>query len=204
MRLDWPECDNVRDVGGLPTMDGGVTRSGALIRADGLFRLTADGVAAVRAAGVSRMLDLRRPAECARSPSPFRADPAHRHVPLIADVLPYDPPHDTYAPMLDHNGARIARAFRELAAAPRGGVVVFCQVGRDRTGTLVALALAVAGVHAEAIVDDYGLSPERDPVAMRNTIDHLAERYGGAEPYLRGLGVPPVAIEAVRHRLTSG
>ena len=32
--LDWPDCRNVRDVGGLPTSDGGRIRLGALIRAD--------------------------------------------------------------------------------------------------------------------------------------------------------------------------
>lgn len=201
MTLDWPDCENVRDLGGLPTTDGGRIRPGALIRADGLFRLTPAGVAAVRAAGVVRILDLRRLAECEGAPSPFAADPIHLHLPLLQNHPTYEAPHDTYGPMLDHNGERICRAFRALAAAPAGAVVVHCHGGRDRTAVLVALALAVAGVPDEAIVADYALSPERDALAMRNTMAHLADRYGGAEAYLQAAGVPPADIEAVRRRL---
>jgi protein tyrosine/serine phosphatase len=199
--LDWPDCVNVRDLGGMPTVDGGRIRAGALIRADGLFRLTSKGVAAVRAAGVVRILDLRWRAECEREPSPFATDPIQLQVSLLQDDPAYEAPHDTYGPMLDHNGDRIRPAFHVLAAAPPGPVVVHCHGGRDRTAVLVALALAVAGVPDEAIVADYALSPERDALAMRNTLAHLAERYGGAEPYLRAIGVPPADVEAVRRRL---
>jgi protein-tyrosine phosphatase len=199
--LDWPACRNARDLGGLPTVDGGVTRLGVLYRADGLFRLTPSGVAAVRAAGIARILDLRWPWECERHPSPFAADPIHVHVPLLEDELSYDPPHDTYGPMLDHNGDRIARAFGALATAPPGGVLIHCHGGRDRTGGLVALALAVAGVTPEAISADYDRSPEASPGAMARTLNHLDVLYGGAEPYLRQIGVPLNAVEAVRRRL---
>ena len=40
MRLTWPNCLNVRDLGGLPTSDGRQIGSGALIRSDNLSRLT--------------------------------------------------------------------------------------------------------------------------------------------------------------------
>jgi hypothetical protein len=193
--LDWPDCRNARDLGGLPTADGRVTRPGVLFRSDGLFRLTAGGIAAIRAAGVARILDLRWPWE-------FAADPVYVHVPLLEDVLSYDPPHDTYGPMLDHNGDRIARAFCVLATAPpEGGVLIHCHGGRDRTGGLTALALSVAGVTPEAIVADYARSPDAAPVAMARTLTHLDVLYGGAEPYLHQIGVPAKAIEAVRRRL---
>ena len=38
--LDWPGCTNVRDLGGLPTSDGGQTRRGRVLRSDMLYRLT--------------------------------------------------------------------------------------------------------------------------------------------------------------------
>lgn len=199
--LDWPECRNARDLGGTPTRDGRI-RPGALFRSDGLFLLDPAGVAAVRAAGVTRILDLRWTRECEQAPGPFAGDPVYRHVPLLADVLDYEVPHDTYGPMLDHNHGRIAAAFRALAAAPPGGVLVHCHGGRDRTGALVALALAIAGVPPEEIVADYARSPERPPVAMANTLDHLDERYGGAAAYLRRIGVPEGDLDAVRERVT--
>ena len=42
--LDWPDCRNARDLGGLPTTDGRVIRTGALIRSDCLQFLTPEGV----------------------------------------------------------------------------------------------------------------------------------------------------------------
>ncbi|MER7276612.1 tyrosine-protein phosphatase [Dactylosporangium sp. NPDC000244] len=51
MRLHWPDCRNVRDLGGLPAAEGRTVRERALVRADSLNRLTAEGVAALRAYG---------------------------------------------------------------------------------------------------------------------------------------------------------
>ena len=69
--LTWPNCLNVRDLGGLPTTHGGEIRSGALIRSDSHGKLTDEGIAAVTAHGVSRIIDLRRETECVAEPSPF-------------------------------------------------------------------------------------------------------------------------------------
>jgi len=41
--LDWDGCVNARDLGGLPTVDGGVTRTGALVRSETVDRLSPDG-----------------------------------------------------------------------------------------------------------------------------------------------------------------
>ena len=43
--LDWAGMYNVRDLGGLPTHDGLITRWGALVRSEGLNRLVTRGVA---------------------------------------------------------------------------------------------------------------------------------------------------------------
>ena len=70
-RLSWPDCRNARDLGGLPTESGGRIRTGALVRADNLTRLTPAGIAAVHRLGVRRIIDLRSADEVAarwRSP----------------------------------------------------------------------------------------------------------------------------------------
>src|SRR5689334_4297011 len=71
--LSFPELLNVRDLGGLPTLDGGYTRDRSLLRADDLAQLTAEGVRALDAYGIETILDLRWPEEAARYPSPFPA-----------------------------------------------------------------------------------------------------------------------------------
>ena len=60
-----------------------------------------------------------------------------------------------------------------------GGTVVHCAAGKDRTGTVVGMALAVAGVPDEEIVADYVLTAGR----LERIIDRLIE----VEPYRRSL-----------------
>jgi protein tyrosine/serine phosphatase/SAM-dependent methyltransferase len=199
--LDWPACDNARDLGGLPTQDGGRIRTGALLRSGHHARLTPAGVEAVRAAGVTRVVDLRRARELQRDPSPFAGDPVYAHVPLLMDEINYEITPDSYASLLDHNGEHVAAGFRAIAEAPPGGVVVHCHGGRDRTGTLVALALSVAGVAPETIAEDYALSEDAAAVNMRNTLAHAERVYGGVEAYLLGIGVEQRHLDAVRERL---
>jgi len=199
--LDWPDCRNVRDLGGLPAMDGRRIRARVLVRSDNHDRLTAASVRAVRGSAVSRIVDLRWARECAKSPSPFAEDLFYRHVPMLNDVLDYDPPPDTYAPMLDHNQRRVGAAFRAVAEAPPGCVVVHCHSGRDRTGVLVALLLTVAGVSARDVADDYALTDGCSATAMLNTLEHLEQRYGGTGMYLARTGVEPELLDAVRARL---
>ena len=83
MKLDWPHCKNVRDLGGL----GGL-RTGALVRSDNLDQLDSAGIAAVRAAGVRRIVDLRSEWECEKYPSPFAGDPIWLNVPLVDPDAP--------------------------------------------------------------------------------------------------------------------
>jgi len=57
--LTWDGCLNVRDLGGLPTEDGGETRFDAVVRADSIGRLSDAGWAALAGYGVRRIVDLR-------------------------------------------------------------------------------------------------------------------------------------------------
>jgi protein tyrosine/serine phosphatase len=203
MTLNWPGCRNARDLGGLTCGDGRRVCTGALIRSDDHHRLTRRAVRTVRATGVTRIIDLRWDWECLQYPSPFAGDPIYQHVPMLADVLAYDPPPDSYAPMLDHNRQRIAAAFRAVAQAPPGGVVVHCRSGRDRTGVLVGLLLSVAGVAEQEIAADYSRTEGCSPLPMLTTLAHAQRRYGGVASYLIDSGTDPGQLDAVRMRLLS-
>ncbi|GIF38097.1 tyrosine-protein phosphatase [Actinoplanes xinjiangensis] len=204
MRLDWPGCLNARDLGGTPTRDGGRLRDNALIRSDSHALLTPAGIAMLRERPPALILDLRWPRECAEAPSPFAAEAWYRNLPLLADPLGYDPPDDTYAPMLDHNAERVAAAVHEIAAAPPGAVIIHCHGGRDRTGLLAAVLLGVAGVAPDDIAADYAATPGTDAAAMSHTLQHAETRYGGVEQYLLSHGVSAAEITTVRRRLVPG
>ncbi|HEX7299288.1 MAG TPA: tyrosine-protein phosphatase, partial [Solirubrobacteraceae bacterium] len=69
-RLQWDGCANVRDLGGLRVSGGGETRWGALVRADAVDRLTADGWSALEAHGVRTVIDLRNDDELGEDVAP--------------------------------------------------------------------------------------------------------------------------------------
>jgi protein-tyrosine phosphatase len=233
MQLQWPNCLNVRDLGGLPTSSGRQITAGALIRSDNLTRLTEAGVDAVRRSSVSRIVDVRTPPECEGDPSPFASGLVYRNMPLYHADDPYDPTQtidQQYVAMLDLNPDMIAAAVGAIADAPPGGVVVHCHAGKDRAGNVVALALSLAGVPADAVVADYAVlddrmrdhfaeqlaliddPTERDqlaetftarPESMLAVLKHLEDRYGGVEAYLREGGLADDQINALRARLVS-
>ena len=61
MRRDlvWDGCINVRDLGGLPTADGGVTCWGRIVRSDNPSRLSGRGWEALHTYGVRTVVTLR-------------------------------------------------------------------------------------------------------------------------------------------------
>jgi protein-tyrosine phosphatase len=202
VRLDWPGCVNVRDLGDLPTTDGHRTRKGSLIRSDNHARLTPDGVDVVRAVKPSRILDVRSMWEAGKYPSPFAGDPAYRNTPVSSiDDPDCDAIIDDYLWIVDANREMVAAAIAALAEAPPGAVVVHCNAGMDRAGIVTALALTEAGVATDTIVADYALSENADPDIIVDVLDHLDRAYGGPHPYLRSAGIDEAHLAAIRTRL---
>ncbi|MDQ3896162.1 MAG: tyrosine-protein phosphatase, partial [Actinomycetota bacterium] len=173
--LAWEGCVNARDLGGMPTGDGRGTRWGAVVRCDSVDRLTAEGWRALERHGIRTIVDLRNDVE--RAAAPYTCDLDVVHVPIEDDTdrefvrrwRPFSTPH-YYAAALAQWPDRAAGAVAAVARARPGGVVVHCGLGRDRTGLIVMLLLALVGVAPEDIADDYELSagrlPPPDPDAL--------------------------------------
>ena len=265
--LTWDGCLNVRDLGGLPTTDGGRTVSGRILRSDNLQNLTPDDVRRlVEEIGLREVIDLRTSAEIlleGRGPLRDVDVVTHRHFGLIperghyTDVfaveeddplgdLPADwmdsilprqaAEHDqaeppavrSYLGYLGDRGDTIVAALRALAAAD-GASIVHCAAGKDRTGVITALSLAVAGVPHEEIVADYAMSAEvidalvaklatsstyaqdmerRDVAShtpradtMVRVLELLDQRFGGAAGWLTAHGFGAEEQAALRARL---
>jgi protein-tyrosine phosphatase len=172
VRLDWEGCLNVRDLGGLPTRDGSTTRHGAVVRGDSPDRLTAAGWAALREHGIRTIVDLRDEDELGPEPPPQGL--ARVHLPLDGvdedpgfwDEWGSGPQFGTplyYLPHLERFPERSARVVAAVANAEPGGVLVHCVGGRDRTGQISMLLLALVGVAPEAIAADYDRSGPPEP-----------------------------------------
>jgi protein tyrosine/serine phosphatase len=161
--LDWPALFNARDLGGLPAA-GGATRFGALVRSDTLRRLTEPGWAALRAHGVTTILDQRAPTESRNWSYPVGDHATYRNMPFMDDAAlasvgaRFEVDGDNYLWQLEHEPRRIGAILTAIADAPPGGVLIHCAAGKDRTGLVTALALSVAGVDRETVVADYALT----------------------------------------------
>jgi hypothetical protein len=176
----WEGFFNARDLGGLPTRSGRVTRPGALIRSADVRFATADGWRSAYDAGVRTIVDLRNDHEVREdvpaAPDPAAVDgPARRGIERVG--VPLDDVDDTdlwrylyeqridgtplyYRPFLDRKAERCATAVAAVARARPGGVIFHCVVGRDRTGLLALLLLALVDVDPEIIAADYALTTQ--------------------------------------------
>ena len=197
-----------------------------LIRTGAPEGISAKGVSALRALGVSVIIDLREPAESGASDHgiPIRSVPLYGVEPPQAGRL-----ENVYESLLRERGAALAAAVGLIADA-EGAAVVHCTAGKDRTGLVVALARRAAGASVEQVVADYersapdvrivreshalamagGLPAEQRAETMRlhlesprEAINHALEvidEFGGAGEYLMRHGLSRTRLAALQHK----
>jgi len=169
-------------------------------------------------------------------PDPFSypAPPAYTHMPLIDDITMQklagaSDMFDRYLMMLEHRPAAFSKIFSTLARA-QGTVVFHCFAGKDRTGMVAAMSLALAGVGVESIAADFAetdaqmatryaewlaaarpeqLEVMRDdlrcpPERIVGVLEHIEKRWGGVEGYLETAGMPPADISQLKSKLVIG
>lgn len=220
-RLTWDGCTNVRDLGGLRTGNGRLTRRGAVVRSDHPARLTAAGWSSLHAHGIRTIISLGTYGKNDEdfpdvAPRPLDITTMHVDVEDITDqeflyrwavsdlwCTPF-----YYQDALARWPERHAAAISAIAQAQPGGVLFHCVRGVDRTGIVTLLLLALVGVSAEDILADYELSvdPEREEILAREgttTRDVLLATLASldVEPYLRAGGLSQADLDALRARL---
>ena len=265
MWIDLEGLANLRDVGGMPTSDGGEITAGRLLRSDNLQALTRADIDRLLELGLSDVVDLRSEYEVeSEGPGPLANHPQvhiHQHslfrewregvgdekpaqlmderpeelpdealpwVDLAPSVQVEHPVTSFYLSYLVDRPDSIVASLRHIGEAD-GATLVHCAAGKDRTGTVVALALSVAGADREAIVADYAASTERMeailerllntrtyaenlrdrpmsshityPETMQTFLTYVDEQYGGVEPLLGRMGWTADDSEQLRAKL---
>jgi len=231
--LHFPNLLNARELGGYPTTDGAQTRWRSLLRADDLAQLSQEGVRALADYGVASVIDLRWPEEAALAPSPVPSalpQVRYQRISLLTHtedewrLRSRDVAKELWkCVVLEHVRVELRHVLAAIAAAPAGPLLFHCVAGKDRTGLIAALLLAVADAEPQAIARDYAMSsanlrdgylrryadahPQRILEALRcpeegvhNMLQFLADA-GGVRAYLTQIGLKEDQIARLRARL---
>jgi protein-tyrosine phosphatase len=231
--LKFPSLLNARELGGYPTLDGAQTRWRSLLRSDDLVQLTPEGLRALADYGVRTVVDLRWSEEIAASPSPVaKQNPQidYVHISLLASTpakwreLTKSCEKEMWkCVVLQQARSELKQVLKAIAASPPAPLLFHCVAGKDRTGIIAALLLAIADVAPASIAGDYAASTRMlsnaylkryanaDPIdvlenvrcpeeGVHNMLGYLAGQ-GGIHAYLTQIGLTQEEIARLRARL---
>ena len=208
---------NLRDIGGYPTTDGRVVRTGCLYRSDELHALTDADLEVVGALGIRVIFDLRNAAERSARPNRLPLDvellertspspnvPRTTEEQISSAELP-DADDELFAvvyiDLLDRLAPELRTILERAVDAPARPLLFHCAAGKDRTGIAAAVLLGVLGVTDDVILDDYELTSTYFTPRKMDSLATLLAEHGVAEELIRPLleARRPVLATALRH-----
>ncbi|MCW2524660.1 MAG: protein tyrosine/serine phosphatase [Frankiales bacterium] len=221
----WVELSggaNARDLGGLPTVDGRLTRSGALIRSANLQHLTADDQRHLLVdLGVRRVVDLRSDVEVAREgPGPLHTQTSVviHHLSLLPDSgavrdevtgaggppevdrRALFPGSDRSAPPVTDNP--LANSYLMLLDTRSDSVVAALQAFAEPAGSTVVHCAAGkdrTGLVVALALSLVGVRPDAiaaDFAASEQRIDDVNRLLGRSGTYRQPKAAPPAGANA--------
>ncbi|MFJ9947289.1 tyrosine-protein phosphatase [Kitasatospora sp. NPDC091207] len=204
--IAFDSLHNFRDLGGYRTSDGRSVHWRLLYRSDSLGKLSSPADLTVfRDLGIGTVIDLRYPWEiAAKGRIPVLDGVAYHN--LSIEHRPYDQAEidpdvdpwrylaDRFAEVTEDGVVEIRRVLELIATADRP-LVFHCASGKDRTGLIAALVLALLGVPEADIAADFALTELATP--------HLVADWHAANPgrALRWPGYGRAPEDVIRHVL---
>lgn len=218
---------NTRELGGIRTADGGMTRNGVFWRSDVPAKPSADDIEKLLANRITTIIDMRTDSEVQRVPDTLSVTDGfeYHHFAItegsgVPDTLEAVP-HSYMDIALAENMPGVLKTIAES----ENGVLFHCSAGKDRTGVVSAIILMLCCAEREVIINDYVLSreynkekleaflsahPEIDrniilanEKSMNGFIDLFTQRFGNADNYFEHIGLTGEHADMIRNRLVT-
>ena len=135
--LVWDGCLNVRELGGLPTADGGETRRGAIVRADSVHQLSDGGWQALVDHGIRTVIDLRGDHE--------REDDPPAELPVEVVHVPFMEASEAEWEEIAEEIEAAAAAAPDVATSTRDVYLIFLERFKDNVAQPVRSRCGRAG-----------------------------------------------------------
>lgn len=188
---------NMRDLGGIQTLDGMIVRHGCLIRSGNLHN-----AAPAELEGVSEIIDFRTNLEAEKMPDTIPPGIIYHRIPIFnesaagitreGNISEVPDMEKLYRAMITEGEYRAQlRTILEMIFQhdySKGAILWHCTAGKDRCGIVTALVLTALGADQDSIMADY----------LRSNDDCISE---SDEVYQRlvDMGMPIENADAVKN-----
>lgn len=161
---------NVRDLGGIP-VEGGIIKQGKILRGDSLDKLTnSDVLKLINEYNLKTVIDLRTTQEKRERPDIYCDKLEYIDIPIFDRRVP-GITREKHFSNIGSKGSnmvalyseivtgeyleKIGEVIRTIMTIDDGAVLFHCSAGKDRTGVISALILAILGADGKDIYEDY-------------------------------------------------
>lgn len=217
---------NSRDIGGYSS-NLGTIKHNVVIRSDALKFLTEENKSFLIKNYILTQIDLRTENVVRRFPSSLEDDNrfSYNNYPLIEGSMKSLEENDSvsslYSRMVE-NKEVFYNVFKTFINS-KGGVIINCTAGKDRTGMVIYMMLSLCGIDFETILEDYTLSDKyieyRLPLVRKEIEDfpkflgdakkeyliefhkNFINKYQSVENYLLNVGLTLEEINMIRSKL---
>jgi protein-tyrosine phosphatase len=173
---------NFRDIGGLPTKDGRITKRGMIYRSESLDNYTKADLETIKTIGIKTIIDLRTPWEKSKNdyhtfdkesvnrvnipiyPMPDKKDlDMKKHMTEMLKKKDSEPNfevfmRENYQRMAFSHCEEIKTIFQILSERSNLPAIIHCTAGKDRTGWISYLLQSICDVEEDSISEDYLMS----------------------------------------------
>ena len=201
------------------------TISNRIYRSDICETLSASDKILLLDRGITTIVDLRSEQEAEAKPSAFATESDYNffHYPIVEGMLPPNSLEDVPVSYMEIAHANCMREVFTTIANAKSGVLFHCTAGKDRTGVISAILLALAGVSDEDIVYDYAISREFNKLrleaflkehpeidreivlanekSMHSFLEMLRGKHNSVEKYLSDIGITGSEIQRLKNKL---